>query len=113
TMRAGLAGLVSEKTDAEVKNWLITRAEAQDPKMATALMRDLTALDQKKALREAKVPVRCINSAGGYLFFVPTNVAVQKKYADYAAVTIDEVGHYPMLEKPAEFNQKLREVLKE
>ena len=61
TMRIGLAGLVHEKTDAELKKWLTARAEAQDPKMAMALMRDLTALDQKKVLKEAKVPVRCIN----------------------------------------------------
>jgi sigma-B regulation protein RsbQ len=59
------------------------------------------------------VPVRCINSGGGYPFFTPTAVEINKKYADYNAVIIPEVGHYPMLEKPAEFNQKLREVLKE
>jgi pimeloyl-ACP methyl ester carboxylesterase len=28
-------------------------------------------------------------------------------------VFIDAVGHFPMLEKPAEFNKKLRRVLKE
>jgi pimeloyl-ACP methyl ester carboxylesterase len=28
-------------------------------------------------------------------------------------VTIDNVGHFPMMEKPAEFNEKLRGVLKE
>ena len=113
TMRIGLAGLLHEKTDAELKKWLVTRAEAQDPKMAMGLMRDMTGLDQKKLLKEAKVPVRCINSAGGFQFFTPTAVDVNKKYADYNAVTIAEVGHYPMLEKPAEFNQKLRDVLKE
>jgi pimeloyl-ACP methyl ester carboxylesterase len=113
TMRAGLAGLVHEKTDAEVKKWLVTRAEAQDPKMALGLMRDLTGLDQKKLLKEAKVPVRCINSGGGFQFFTPTAVEINKKYADYNAVIIADVGHYPMLEKPAEFNQKLRDVLKE
>jgi pimeloyl-ACP methyl ester carboxylesterase len=113
TMRLGLAGLVNEKSDAELKKWLVSRAEAQDPKMAVGLMRDMTGLDQKKLLKEAGVPVRCINSAGGYQFFTKTDVAIQKKYADYSAVTIAEVGHYPMLEKPAEFNEKLREVLKE
>ena len=81
--------------------------------MAVALMRDMTGLDQKKLLKEAGVPVRCINSAGGYQFFTKTDVAIQKKYADFSAVTIAEVGHYPMLEKPAEFNDKLREMLKE
>ena len=33
--------------------------------------------------------------------------------ADFGAVTIEGVGHYPMLEKPDEFNRKLRDVLKE
>ena len=81
--------------------------------MAVALMRDLFSLDTKKLLKEAKTPVRCINSAGGYAFFQPTAIDVNKKYADFNAVTIAEVGHYPMLEKPAEFNEKLKSVLKE
>ncbi len=112
-MQAGLAGLLNEKSDAELKKWIVTRAEAQDPKMAMGLMRDLSALDAKKSLKEARVPVRCINSAGGYQYFTPTAVEINKKYGDYNAVTIEEVGHYPMLEKPAEFNNKLRDVLKE
>ncbi len=113
TMQAGLAGLLNEKSDAELKKWLVTRAEAQDQKMAMGLMRDLSALDLKKALKEARVPVRCINSAGGFQFFTPTDVEINKKYADYKAVTIEGVGHYPMLEKPTEFNNKLQYVLKE
>src|SRR5262249_37677885 len=51
TMRAGLNGLLHEKTDAELKKWLVNRAEAQDQKMATGLMRDLSGLDQKKLLK--------------------------------------------------------------
>jgi pimeloyl-ACP methyl ester carboxylesterase len=113
TMRGGLSGLLHEKTDTKLKEWLLTRAEAQDQKMALGLMRDLSGLDTKTLLKEAKVPVRCINSSGGFQFFRPTAIDVNKKYADFNAVTMDGVGHYPMLEKPAEFNQKLREVLKE
>jgi pimeloyl-ACP methyl ester carboxylesterase len=112
TMRAGLSGLVHDKTDPELTKWLITRAESQDQKMALGLMRDLTALDTKVLLEEAKAPVRCINSSGGFKFFTPTAVAINKKYADFDAVLMDAVGHYPMLEKPAEFNEKLRGVLK-
>jgi pimeloyl-ACP methyl ester carboxylesterase len=47
------------------------------------------------------------------MFHVPTAVETQQKYADYKAVLVDGVGHFPMLEKPDEFNAKLREVLKE
>jgi pimeloyl-ACP methyl ester carboxylesterase len=45
TMRVVVTGMAHEKTDAELKEWLVTRAEAQDPKMALALMRDLFSLD--------------------------------------------------------------------
>jgi sigma-B regulation protein RsbQ len=113
TLRNMFDGVFPEKADAELKKWLQTKAEGQDPKMALALMRDLFGLDTRKLLKEAKVPVRCINSAGGYKFFTPTVVETNKKYADFGVITIDGVGHHPMLEKPDEFNRKLRDVLKE
>jgi len=113
TTRTALEGMLSEKTEPELKKWLISRAEVQDQKMALGLVADMFALDQTALLKEAKTPVRCINSGGGYMFFNATDVAVNKKYADFNVVTIDAVGHYPMLEKPKEFNEKLREVLKE
>jgi pimeloyl-ACP methyl ester carboxylesterase len=113
TLRGGMGMLLHEKTAPELKTWLAARAEAQDQKMAVGLMRDLQGLDNKTLLKEAKVPVRCINSAGGFQFFTPTAIDINKKYADFNAVTIEGVGHYPMLEKSAEFNAKLKEVLKE
>jgi sigma-B regulation protein RsbQ len=91
----------------------MTRAEAQNQKMAVGLMRDGMDLDAKALLKDVNVPVRCINSAGGFQFFTPTAIEINKKYAHYNAVIIEGVGHYPMLEKPDEFNQKLRDVLKE
>jgi pimeloyl-ACP methyl ester carboxylesterase len=106
------AGLLPEKGDAKLKEWIGTKAASRDPAIATALIKDLFALDQKKACREAGVPVRCVNSSGGFQFFTPTAVETNKKYADYDAVNIPDVGHYPMLEKPTEFNEKLRDVLK-
>jgi pimeloyl-ACP methyl ester carboxylesterase len=113
TLEGGMPSLVGDKADADLKKWLTTRAVAQDPKMALALMRDMQSLDATKLLKEAKVPVRCINSSGGFKFHTPTDIKANKKYADFDAVMIADVGHYPMLEKPAEFNEKLRTVLKE
>jgi pimeloyl-ACP methyl ester carboxylesterase len=113
TVRTMFDGALPEKADAGVKKWLQAKAEGQDPKMGIAIIRDVFGLDTKKLLKEAKVPVRCVNSAGGFKFFTPTAVETNKKYADFGAVTIDGVGHYPMLEKPDEFNRKLRDVLKE
>lgn len=105
--------MLNEKVDPELKKWLGDKAGAQDQKMAMGLMRDMLPLDTVVLFKEAKVPVRCINSGGGYPFFRPTDAEINKKYADFNVLTIAEVGHYPMLEKPEEFNQKLKEVLKE
>jgi len=113
TMHAGLKGMLPEKADPELVKWITTRAVAQDPKMALGYMQDMSRIDPKTLLKEAKVPVRCINSGPGTQFAIPTATDVNKKYADFKAVIIEGVGHFPMLEKPTEFNEKLREVLKE
>jgi pimeloyl-ACP methyl ester carboxylesterase len=113
TMSNVYGGMLPENANPELKRWLLAKAEACDHKMALELLQELFALDLKSPMKEAHVPVRCINSSGGYQFFTPTDVDTNRKYADYRAVFIKDVGHFPMLEKPAEFNQKLHDVLKE
>ena len=110
----GLDGLLPEKVDPELKKWLVSRAEAQDQTMAIALMRHMSA-PRSSSFAQRRPRSQCAAStpAGGYSFLTPTDIAVNKKHADYDAVTIEAVGHYPMLEKPEEFNRKLRSVLKQ
>jgi hypothetical protein len=43
-------------------------------------IKDLFALDQRKAFEEAGVPVRCINSSGGFPFDTPTAVETNKEF---------------------------------
>jgi pimeloyl-ACP methyl ester carboxylesterase len=112
TMRL-LRGMVSETADPELRDWIAAVVEGQDPQMALPLIRDLSTVDQKALMREAKVPVRCINSAPTFMFAIPTDSEVNGKYCDYRAVIMEGVGHFPMLEKPIEFNEKLRQVLQE
>ncbi len=53
--------------------------------------------------RQLHVPVRCIN---GDLF--PTNIpAIRDVVRDFDAIVIPHTGHYPMLERPDEFNRVL------
>ncbi len=113
TVDGMFGAMLNANVDPTLKKWLGDKAAAQDQKMAMGLMRDMLPLDTATLFKEAKVPVRCINSAGGYEYFRPTDAEINKKYADFKVVTIEEVGHYPMLEKPAEFNKKMAEVLKE
>ena len=56
------------------------------------------------------VPLRAIN---GDLY--PTDIAgVRKKvHADFDAVIMKHMGHYPMLERPEEFDRHVAAVVKE
>jgi pimeloyl-ACP methyl ester carboxylesterase len=113
TMRLALRGMLAEKVDAKLLQELTSRAETQDPKMAIGLMQDMSRLDVKALMKDAKVPVRCINAAPAFQFAIPTAVDVNKKYADFNAVIMEGVAHFPMVEQPAAFNRMLRDVLKE
>ena len=63
--------------------------------------------DLQAIAAQVKVPVRAINSD-----VEPDDPSINRKYfRDYDTVTIAQVGHYPMLEKPAEFNHALERCL--
>jgi pimeloyl-ACP methyl ester carboxylesterase len=112
TMRSGMKGLLRDDVDPDLLEWLTSGAESQDPTMALGLMDDMSRRDARMAMQEAKVPIRCINATPTYQFAIPTQTEINKKYADFDAVEMDGVGHYPMLERPEEFNAKLAEILK-
>jgi len=64
--------------------------------------------DVRAIVAQVKVPVRAINSD-----IEPTDPQINRKYfLDYDAVTVFQVGHFPMLEKPAEFNHDLEHWLR-
>src|SRR5262245_23471023 len=86
TMRETFPGVVHEKTDPELKEWLLKKFQTQDQTMAVAIMRDLTTLDSTELLKEANKPVRCINSGGPFQFHTPTAIDINRKYGDYDAV---------------------------
>jgi pimeloyl-ACP methyl ester carboxylesterase len=58
-------------------------------------------------LAAADVPVRAINAADPY----PTAVEINRKYGDFDAVLMPDVGHFLMLQKPVEFNRHLRSII--
>lgn len=107
-MEASMSGMLPPDVDPEVKAWILEQALRTDEKAAIELLRGFATLDTPRLLREAGVPVRCINSSSSPW---KTNLAVNKKYADFDAVIIDGVGHFPQLEKPERFNETLKKVL--
>lgn len=111
TMRQGAKLMFRDDADPAVVEWVMTRAVAAKPAVALPLMRELMTLDLAPLLASAKVPIRCINAAPYGPMPVATNVEANRKHADFDAVLLDGVGHFLQLEKPAEFNARLRAVL--
>lgn len=79
------------------------------PDVVARMMDGLVSYDLAAAVRAAGVPIRAIN---GDLW--PTDVQRTRTIAsDFDAVIMKGAGHYPMLERPEEFNGALVEVVTE
>lgn len=101
--------LFAEKTPAAVKERLQSEFLQNEPEMAISLLMPLYKTDFRDIAKQVQTPVRAINSDNS-----PTHLENNRKYVkDYDYVTITETGHYPMLEKPEEFNRILDKVIKE
>jgi pimeloyl-ACP methyl ester carboxylesterase len=111
TMKGFMPSMFPPDADPKVVAWVIEKATATNQTAALGLFRDFLTLDVKHALESAHVPVRCINSVPRPPMGIPTATDRNRKHGDFDAVEMKGVGHYPMLERPAEFNARLRETI--
>jgi pimeloyl-ACP methyl ester carboxylesterase len=81
--------------------------EESNHTVGQALMLNFGELDLPALFTEAGVPIRAINASGPNV----TEVATNQKYADFEAVLMENVGHYPHMTRPEEFNPLLIEAL--
>jgi pimeloyl-ACP methyl ester carboxylesterase len=72
-----------------------------------ALMHSYAAIDIPGWFREAGVPIRAINAAQPY----ETRIDINRKYADFDAVLMENVGHYPHMTRPDDFNKLFVEMI--
>ncbi|MCC6273113.1 MAG: alpha/beta hydrolase [Deltaproteobacteria bacterium] len=91
--------------------WAVEQASKTDPRAAVSLIKDLFSLDLASWMSAVKVPIRCLNSGSSPPLGLKTSVEVNRKYADFDVVELQGSGHLPQLERPAEFNRKLRETI--
>lgn len=77
--------------------------------IGTALMQDFARIDMAQWFREAGVPIRAVNAAAP----MPTTIEVNRKYADFDAVTMENVGHYLHMTRPEQFNRLLLDAIHE
>ena len=85
------------------------RMQKTPPDAAHAMFMSLAGYSPAASARKLTVPLRAIN---GDLY--PTDVdLLRKTKADFNAVVMKHVGHYPMLERPDEFNRHVADVVQE
>ena len=87
----------------------VTRKGCRDDRshVGAALMKDFGEIDMSTWFREAGVPIRAINAATPF----PTRTESNQKYADFDAVLMEGVGHYPHMTRPEEFNPLLLDTI--
>jgi len=84
------------------------RMQKTSPDTAYAMFMSMAGYTPTVAAGKLSVPLRAIN---GDIY--PTDVAgVKKTKADFDAVVMKHMGHYPMLERPEEFNRHVAEIVK-
>lgn len=104
--------MFTDKPDPKLLEWTANEAATCDPKACVPLMQSFADMDLKALMKKAQVPIRCVNAAPYRPDGFKTSVATNRKYADFDAVEMTGVGHFPMLERPEEFNAKLRDAVR-
>ena len=85
------------------------RMQKTPPDAAYAMFMGLAGHSPAASARKLKVPLRAINGD-----LIQTDVAsVQMIKPDFDAVVMKHTGHYPMLERPDEFNRHVADVAQE
>jgi len=115
--RKDFAGSVKEMTKAlfhpDADPALVADAEKRmaktSPEPMVEMFKAMGGYDHAAPVRRLAVPLRAIN---GDLY--PTDITgVRKVKADFDAVIMKHMGHYPMLERPDEFNGHVANVVAE
>ena len=97
----------SERTDPILRQWIVDDMSAAPPAVAIPAVIGLGNMDYASALDELDVSILAVNSAG-----LPTDeAAIRRIEPRFRLVTIDGVGHFPMLEAPADFNRILGRIV--
>ena len=108
TLRMAMPRMFSSQTPEKMVQWVTDNSIRADSIMAISIARDASLISEKDLLSSAKIPIRCIYGEYGDLHELHSRIETNSKYADYKAVLIKNVGHFPFLENPKETNKYLK-----
>jgi len=109
SMEAMVKMLFHPDADAAIVAEAERRMMATSPETAYAMFMGTAGYDMAAAARRLTVPLRAVN---GDLY--PTDVEdVRKIKPDFKAVIMKHMGHYPMLERPDEFDEHVAAAVRE
>jgi pimeloyl-ACP methyl ester carboxylesterase len=95
--------------DPELVKDVKSRLRRNSGEVIAAALENFVGYDGSTAAKAANVPIRCLN---GDLY--PTREEANRKVVtDFKAVIMRHAGHFPMLERPKEFNEKLESLITE
>lgn len=111
-MRAFVGPMLPEGTDEELVRWIQEDMSSATPKVAMSAFRNYMGEyvngQALEVIKRIDVPVVSINAR-----LWPTKAEANRTHIQtYRLFYIEETGHFPMLEKPAEFNRILVDALK-
>jgi len=104
--------MLPEGTDEEIIRWIKEDMSSAPQEVAMSAFRNYMGQyvsgEAKVVFEDLTIPVVSINAT-----LWPTNSEANKKHIQtYSLFYIEDTGHFPMLEKPKEFNMLLSEVLR-
>ena len=113
SMEISVTTMMDDGVDPGVREWVIERAKRSNQDAVLAIFGDAPNLTLSELMRDAGVPVRCINAAARPPVGPSTDTRGNQRFGDYDVLILEHVGHYPMLEAPDRFEAALEVILRE
>ncbi len=107
SVKAMVRSLFHPDADPKLMADVERRMAKSSPEAAYEMFLSLGGYDVSASARKLAVPLRALN---GDLY--PTDLkGVRQVKADFDVIVLPHTGHYPMLERPDEFNRRLAEII--
>lgn len=109
--RQFVAGMISPRTDARLREWILTDMSAAPPAVALSAMKEMITQyvtgEAARIFEEIRIPVMTVNAD-----MWPINYEANRRHMfSYDAIVLKGADHFLMLNRAEEFNPALEKVI--